>query len=865
MNDTITILFADAPGTMVGKRRLWGRLEAAIIAYGGRTERRDDGALLAYFQSASRQDDAERAVRAALAIQNEIQELRNEARLHENPVTVADVSIGINIGPVDAIGDPNASPFQSEISAIALAEFLQKQAPDGTIVISHPIYRRVRGVFNLKPLETDDGTSPQYYCVQSAKPRPFRQPTRGVAGVETRMIGRRDEMQKLVTAMETVVNQRRMQALTVVGDVGIGKSRLIYEFQTHIDLHTQEMWLFRARAMPQTEALPYALIRQMFSYRCEIYYSDTAATARDKLVQHVQQFIPGTAGEAHAHFIGQLLGFNFAYSAHLRNVNGRQILSRAMHYIAAYFSAVTDDDPIVMFLEDLQWADRASLDLLEHIIQTCANMPILLITSARPEFLERHSHWQKSSITLQPLSSEDSARLVLQMVRKLPDVPGDLTDRIVHGAGGVPLTMEQRMLKLVDAGIIEHNESGWYLDTGPTSFIRFPPTLEGLIQSRIEALSAAERAVLLQAAVIGFTFWRSALQEENIDTILDRLHQKDFITPLDYSSFAVTQEYRFNHPYLCELAYRMLDNPEWQHGQYASWRVANSAQRVREYAGLLAYHYEHAQKAVQAIEYLLRAGKEAYRIGAFQEARQFFERALNIISISGSLSRKATLMVWLGDVLWQLGDYQAAHDMLANSLVLSRKIGDQKVIADTLLLLGRVAQSQHHQQFAWEHLQESLQIARSIGDRESIANAEMYLGELAMAQDKLDEAKMHFEACLSIHKSLSHRFEIAQVFASLAEIAYRRGNFTSARALLRTTLTTARDIDATVIILQVMVLTAGILVAEGEPDRARMLLQAALSHPAMTDALRNQAAAITDIEMLPEANLDDFDLLLDTL
>ena len=857
-----TVLVADFPaiqGASPAKHTLWQRLTEAITAYGGTAELQPDGVMLAYFDPLPRPDDAERAIQAALAMQVELRSLRQEQPDHNIYHVVGDLAIGINTGPSDAHASRHSNPSVTQRSATSLASIVQRIAPGNTILVSHNTYRFVRGKFSFAVLEETEDQKPaplHCYIVLEAKPRAFYLPTRGVAAIETPMVGRQSEWAMLTEALTTAIHDGQMQIVTVVGEAGIGKSRLLYEFQNHVDLLEEEIWLFRARAVPQMIGLPYALIRQVMAFRSNILNSDTLATARNKLVQQVVRFIPEEPGEERAHFIGQLFGYNFAYSPYLRGViqDGRQVCQRAIRAIADFFSAIADDDPVAIFLEDIQWADNASLDLLEHLGRVCADKPIVLICLARPELLERRPQWtmdvsHHARMDLMPLSHDASVELVEQILRRMSAIPDDLMETIIAGTDGNPLAIEERILLLRDWGVLSVD---WQFN--PKCWRDLPPTLHETLEARHAALSSGEQAVLQRAAIVGDTFWNSALGAmENLEPALKSLDKKDFIIAHEDTSFAANEEYRFKHNVVRQVAYAAIADPQQQEGEVARWRVAHSAQRVREYAGLIADHYELAGKYSQAMEYLIRAGKQAAQVGAFSEASTFFERALAIVPDSESRSRRAALTYALGEVQWHLAAYDAAHKTLDKSLYMARQIGDRQVIADTLGLMGRVACSQESYSEAKHYLQESLNIAREIGDRDGIARVENFLGEMALQMGNLDDAKQHFDQSLNIFKSLSQQLAVSQTMANLSEIAHRSGNPGGAKALGRVALAIARDNDAVPTMLEILVRLAAIEMEEGQGGAAARILSAVVNSPATTLELQVEANRLAEALELPIA------------
>ncbi|MBI1879683.1 MAG: AAA family ATPase, partial [Chloroflexi bacterium] len=342
----VTVLFADVSGftamseTMdpeevsATMNALWSRLDTAITANGGWIDKHIGDAVMALFGVPTvREDDPERAIRAALAMQAELRAFTGASE--ESPTTPENapklrMRIGINtglalLGKVGTTGEYTAMG-----DAVNLASRLEHAAPVGGILISHDTYRHVRGVFDVLPLEpisVKGKTEPiQVYVVRAAKPRAFRIPTRGVEGIETRTIGREAELQQLQEALFAAYNERKTHLVSIVAHAGVGKSRLLYEFHNWLELQPERIMLFKGRATQETTQLPYSLIRRVLAYRFDIQENDSAAVAREKLEQGMLK-VMGADSTEKIHFIGHLIGFDFSNSPYLQGIlaDARQV------------------------------------------------------------------------------------------------------------------------------------------------------------------------------------------------------------------------------------------------------------------------------------------------------------------------------------------------------------------------------------------------------------------------------------------------------------------------------------------------------------------------------------------------------------
>jgi class 3 adenylate cyclase/predicted ATPase len=403
----ITVLFADVRGftamseTMDAEdvsdtmNALWARVDKAIIAHGGTIDKHIGDAVMALFGAPlAREDDPERAIRTGLAMQAELAAFREEREVELG------MRIGVNTGPA-LVGEVGTTFEYTAIGdTVNLAARLEQAAPVGSILISHDTFRHVRGIFAMQaltPIEVKGKAEPvQVYEVQGIKPRAFLVPTRGVEGVEIRMIGRDAELKHLQRTLRTVLEDSQARIVTVVGDAGIGKSRLLHEFENWVELQPGQELHFKARASLQTSSIPYFLFRELLSSRFEIKSSDRPEDARDTLEQGVLR-IMGADAQVQAHFIGHLIGLDFGSSPHLQGIldDARQIHDRAFHYFAQFFAKAASLLVVpsrAMEVEERRPRDGGTTPLPWSSVAEKAALPMGSVSpSSRPEVAEAQS------------------------------------------------------------------------------------------------------------------------------------------------------------------------------------------------------------------------------------------------------------------------------------------------------------------------------------------------------------------------------------------------------------------------------------------------------------------------------------------
>jgi ABC-type oligopeptide transport system substrate-binding subunit len=535
---------------------------------------------------------------------------------------------------------------------VNLASRLEQKAPPGGILISHDTYRHVRGVFDVlaqEPLLVKGrAEAVQTYLVERAKPRPFHKPMRGVEGIETRMVGREAELKHLRDAFHTAMEDRELQVVTVVGEAGVGKSRLLHEFDTWSELLPEQFYYFKGRAAPEMQNLPYGLLRDLVAFRFEIQDSDPAAVVREKLEEGVAVALgEGEDSRRAAHLIGHLAGFRMQESRFLAGEEDAQALrDRALDHLAGYFKGMASRLPVLILLEDLHWADDSSLDALNLLAPALAHEPATIVGVARPGLFERRPHWGEGQpfhtrLYLQPLSRWDSRRLVGEILQKVAEVPEALRDLIVSGAEGNPFFIEELIKMLVEDGVIVKGEAEWRLEPSLLAEVRVPRTLTGVLQARLDRLPVGERTVLQQASVVGRLFWDRAVErinasageaaeEAEVAQRLSALRGREMVFQRETSAFAGAEEYIFKHSMLREIAYESVLKRVRRvyHGMVADWLMEQGGERREEFVGLIADHLELAGRVAEAAHTLIEAGDRARGLYAHQEAIRAYERAL---------------------------------------------------------------------------------------------------------------------------------------------------------------------------------------------------------------------------------------------
>ena len=825
----VTILFADISdftpmsaqmdAEEVGETvdALWQILDVIITGYGGHIDKHIGDGLMAVFGTpVAREDDPERAIRAALQMQQALAEYTATLRMR----------IGIHTGPVFMSEIGSTGEYTAMGNTVNTASRLEQAAPVDGILVSHATYQHVRGLFNVGVSEAvalkGYAKKMQVYTIHNAKPRSFRVATRGVDGIETRTIGRDAELQQACADFRTMRDTRESQIVMVCADAGVGKSRLLYEFQNWLDLEPEEVWLMRGRCNPTLHALPYSLIRDILSFRFVINDSDSAAIARRKLEDGVIAAMPDDpAAREKAHFLGHLVGFDFSASPYLHGIlsDARQIRERAFYYFAQLLETVAQRKPVVMLLEDVHWADTSSLDLLAAALETFPHIRVMLFATSRPVAATARHRWVTSGnatthITLEPLAPDQCRVLVAEILQRLPSVPQVLTELIVSRAEGNPFFIEELIKMLLDDGVIVRTDDLWQVVSERLATLTVPQTLTGILQARLDGLSAEERVLAQCASVVGRTFWAGAVahlqgrSSAGVAPILDSLDAKEIIHRRDKSAFAGTQEFAFKHALLHDVVYEsvLLGQRKSYHAAVAQWLTEQSAERAGEYAGLIAEHYEKAGEPDNAADWYKRAAQQAQATGATSAALDYYRRqfglshpdahstilldTVEVLQVKGdwvealdvarrvlALANEADDLITqarsrhvLGRILSKLGNYadslaqlvQAQHDwQMVDAGGLLPRATVQAEIAFIVGRIGSVYWLQGDYEAAQTTLNDSLKLARASGDKSSLSHVLNNLGNVASSLGDYVKTHEYYVQSLALRRELGDMWAVA--------------------------------------------------------------------------------------------------------
>ena len=627
----VTILFADMAGFTARAERLdpedlravlddyYKRLRAELESFGGTVEKFIGDAVVGIFGAPlAHGDDPERGVRAALAVCHAVAEMNSA-----DPELKLEVRVAVNTG--EAIVSVSRLELREGMVAgdvVNTASRMQSAAPVNCVLVGEETYRATRGLIDYREVEP---------LVAKGKREPVRvwlalgsRAAPGERAVSTiPMLGRIHEIATLHRVFDSSLAERRTHLVTVLGDAGIGKSRLAGEFTAQLE--QQGVRVIRGRSLPYGASTAYGPFGQHVKQFASIFASDEAGAASAKLRSALAPIAEGDDVEQLASHLELLVGLDDR-----GEVGDRQTL-----FIAArrFVHALARDRPTVLVFEDMQWADAGMLDLLEALASRVRDVPLMLLALARPDLLLLRPSWggglpAYTALSLQALSADHAGELASQLLGPLAD---QQLARVVATAEGNPLFIEE-----LAAAAIEHPAAG--ADGLPT-------TIRELVSARLDALPPEERVVLLDAAIVGKVFWRGALERMRDNGIvlsdaLDSLEARDLIRHEARSWIERDDQFTFKYSMIRDVAYATLSRARRHelHAVVAGF-LEDATGGAAATATALAHHWQEAGDYHRALEYLLLAADQAGRGWAKEEAAALYGEALKLCGEDGELRR----------------------------------------------------------------------------------------------------------------------------------------------------------------------------------------------------------------------------------
>jgi class 3 adenylate cyclase/tetratricopeptide (TPR) repeat protein len=808
----VSVLFADLVGfTSVSEardsedvRELLSRYfetcRRLVELYGGVVEKFIGDAVMAVWGApAATEDDAERAVRAALELVAAVQALGEEMGSLELQAR-AGVLTGEAAVTLGAEGEGIVAG-----DLVNTASRVQSLAPPGGVLVGEGTRRATEQavVYESAGSHEVKGKSGLVPVWRALRVVSGGRGALKAEGLEAPFVGRDRELRMLKELFHASAEEGKAFLVSVTGISGIGKSRLIWEFFKYMDgLPQRTMW-HRGRCLAYGEGVTYWALADMVRMRCRIAEDEDPDSALAKLQATLSEYV---LDDEERQFVEPRL-------AHLLGLEERHARAQEELFGAwrLFFERLTDADPVSMVFEDMQWADPSLLDFVEYLMEWSRDHPLYLVTLARPELLERRPTWGAgsrtfSAIYLEPLPEVAMEELLAGLV---PGLPQELRAQILARAEGVPLYAVETVRMLLDRGLLVQ-EGAVYRPVGPIETLEVPETLQALIAARLDGLTPEERRLLQDGAVFGKTFTRQALaaisglDEAELEPLLASLVRKEVLSIQADPRSPEHGQYGFLQDLVRRVAYETLSKRDRKTRHLsAAAHLERAFASEQEVVEVLASHYLAAYEAARqdkdadeikrrAGELLARAGERAASLAASEEAAHYFEQAA---SIAEDPLEKARLLERSGEMAFRAGRSEQAQAAFEQALGLFDDAGERHQAARLTARLGEVEYRRGQLEEALERMERAWQELEGEEPDADVAALAAQLGRLHVMKGEPELALTRLEAALELAESLSLPEVVAEALISKGVVATYHSRLEEAQALIERALKLALEYE----------------------------------------------------------------------
>jgi class 3 adenylate cyclase/tetratricopeptide (TPR) repeat protein len=712
------------------------RLRHEIERFGGLREKFIGDAVVGVFGAPiAHEDDAERAVRAALSIIDAIEELNRKDPSLDLAVRAA-VNTGEGLVSLRAAHRAGEGIVTGDV--VNTASRLQGVAPVGGVVVGELTYRSTKNSITYEELEpvTVKGKPEPVPVWRAIAPRSLITIDR-VADASTPFVGRKYDLLALEALYSRALHENSVQLVTIVGEPGVGKSRLLVEFASFVEREPELVQWRQGRCLPYGEGITFWPLSEIIKAQAGILESDGIEQASSKLDSAIEEVIEDESErEWFKSRLAPLVG--------AKSSDETEIVDRGESFTAwrRFLEAEACRRPLILVFEDLHWADPATVEFIEHLVDWSDAIPLFVICVARPELYDNRPGWgggkhNSNTIGLSPLSDEETARLIAQLVPE-EKVSDEIRASLLERAGGNPLYAEEFARMLLESDFVTANGSS----APGAKQVPFPETLQALIAARLDGLSPAQKPILQDASVAGRSFWSGALcsiggaDESTVRQALHELTVKELVRPARTSSMESQDEYSFWHALIREVAYGQIPRVARfrKHWAMATWIEHITEDGAAERAELIVHHYRQALALARAAgaheeihlleegtrRFLVMAGDRAVPLDAAKSAGYYAE-ALDLLP-SGDPAR-GEILVKASEVCGGLGRFEESKHYLTDALAEFRASGQLAQEGTALAKLAKSYRDSGDTERSRELMGEAIAILEQEGSPDDLAFA----------------------------------------------------------------------------------------------------------------------------------------------
>jgi class 3 adenylate cyclase/tetratricopeptide (TPR) repeat protein len=865
-----TILFCDLKGSTLAASQLdpeewaeiingaFGPMIDPVYHYEGTVARLQGDGLLAFFGAPiSHEDDPQRAILAGLEIVQAVHGYGQEVKKHQG--IDLDVRVGINTGlvVVGAVGSDLRVEYTALGNAINLAAGMEQAAKPGTVLVAEATYKLTAPLFNYEevtgvPIKGFPDPITAYRPLErKAEPGSLR----GIAGLSSPLIGRKAQLETLWSATEQL-KEGFGQTVSVMGEAGLGKSRLIAEFSRSAAANSQPVpiWL-EGRALSYETGVPFAAFVGLFKTFFKLQPGYSEAEKYEQVEKRCENLLPGK-GQEIAPFFGTLLGLQMSGEAaeRVRYIEPPRLRSIIFAHAASLLEALMIRkaesqnvlQPAILFLDDLHWADPTSLELLQSLLPITDRLPLLVICAFRPrrqepswefhEFATREYPHRYQVISLSPLDEGQASELVANLLA-VEDLPQKTHKMILEKSEGNPFFIEELIRSLLERNLIVREGDHWRA-TQEIEQIDLPNTLNGVITARLDRLDDSIRQILQSAAVLGREFSPVLLSEivetpEMVETALADLQRRELVRE---KTRLPERRYAFKHVLTQEAAYDsiLLSSRRALHQRAAEALIKDQPEAAAE----IARHLLEARQVGRAVPHLVQAGDLAARAYATPEAFHNYQKAIehqdavddpdlvrrayeglgSVLLFSNQIPealanyqamletgkaqaylpmRISAMNKLAGVYALRMGDFQNGEALLAQVESLSRQSNDKSGIPEASLIRCQICTAKADFKSVVEAMAEVVTLGKELNNREYVLLGLEHVATSLVYMTHFDEALIKAEEGLQVARELGDWEHEAWMLAMPIPMCHiRNGDFMAAKEALQEGLQIGRKIGS---------------------------------------------------------------------
>ncbi len=798
------------------------RMGQCVSRYDGLVDKMTGDGLMALFGApVAYENNAERAVRAALDMLSEVTHFSQE--MQQKKGTAIRVRIGLNSGQVvvGGISTPSLINYTAIGNTVNLASRLCSAAEPGTAYASEHVYRMTRHLFNFQstPMLTLKGITQPVQAFRVLDARPRSSVTRSLGGQSLPMVGRDAQLEVLLQCAQSLTDRRLGQFVLITGEAGIGKSRLLQVFKQ--GLNKTAVRTLEGQSEPFQHGASYALLGDLIRNSIdpvanagEDQAASLARTVGEVLQDQAAEYLPYLSYVTLPESAGPQDGGRFEF------LDSSQLRMQIFLAVRTWFLALSSEAPLVLILDDLHWADEPSLEFVKFLVDTVRDAPLLIVASTRtydpsdPVSSVAEKAAQLGNrfipIDLDILSPQESEQVLMNLLAA-DEIPPHLKALIAERSGGLPLYLEEFLRTLLDTGMLVKEGSALRLTAGLEQIAQqVPDTIEGLVLGRFDRLADDQKKALQRMAVVGTQFNISLLlrilpdlQEQAMLDLLSSLAGRGLLLPA--VSAPHDPGYSFKNSMTAEIIYNTLLRPEKMalHGAVGLAIEQACAGSVEPRIEELAHHFSQSAYTEKAFQYLLMAGDRLARDYANARARSYYQQALDRMPrIGAPLDQAYRVLQGLGDVEAYLGDYQAARGHYQQALEAVREQAEAMPEAYISLIrkVGATFEREGDYAQALEILAQAQSEIGRLGKAMPIELAQLLndSGWIAFRRGELETAEAYLSQALELVEQSRQYDLIASIYNRLGGVSYQKDQVDLASAYTRKALALRIEIGDTV-------------------------------------------------------------------